>query len=405
MTLADDLVMELLVTPEGRRHPYDRYRRLREIAPVHKGQGPMWFLTDHTHTEIVLRDPRMGRVEPGTPPGSLPGDNPPRSQSAFIRYGVVFLNPPDHTRLRGLISRVFTPSHVAALRPDVDAIVAQVVRTILDQREVDVMETLAFEVPIQIIGEMIGVPPADRHRFKAVVRDSAAAMEAGVTDEQIAAAASSMEIMEDYFRDFVNRRRTEPKDDLTSLLLSARDIDDRLTEDELIGTLILLYAAGFETTTNLLGNGVACLLEHPDVFHQLGHDPSLVPAAVEEMARLETPLQVISRTAFEPTEIDGRPVAPGDTVVMFLGAANRDPARYDSPDRLLLDRPPTATLAYSAGIHFCLGANLARLEGHTVFAALARHFRSLTLLDSELAWRGMLLMRGLEHLHVRFEPH
>ena len=270
--------------------------------------------------------------------------------------------------------------------------------------DVDVMDVLAFRLPVQVIGQLVGVPPSDRDEFRTLVRDSAAALEPGVTAEQLEVAEHAMAIMDDYFRWLIARRRANLEHDLVSALIAARDGEDRLSEDEMVATLILLFAAGFETTTNLIGNGLLCLLRNPDQFARLRAEPDLVPSAVEEMLRFESPVQVDARTAFEPVEIDGHRIDSGETVVTFLGAANRDPAEFVDPERFDVTRDPNHPLSFAAGIHYCLGANLARLEGRIVFDRLVRRTADIEWLDDTPDWRGTLILRGVNHLHVRTTP-
>jgi len=248
------------------------------------------------------------------------------------------------------------------------------------------------------------VPPSDRDQFRTSVRDAAAALEAGVTEEQLDAAERAMAAMDDYFRHLIARRRKDLEHDLVSALIVARDGEDRLSEDELVATLMLLFAAGFETTTNLIGNGLLCLLRNPGELDRLRADPALVGSAVEEMLRYESPVQVDARTAFEAVEIDGHTVEEGDTVVTFLGAANRDPAEFDDPERFDVARDPNYPLSFAAGIHYCLGANLARLEGKVVFDRLVRRFADIRWLDTTPEWRGTLILRGVNHLNVALTP-
>ena len=401
----DGLVMETLLSPEGRADPYPRYRLLRDAAPVHHSElGPVWFLTRWSDCSNVLRDPRLGK-------GSLDADRaalfspglPPRQRSV-MGNSMLFVNPPDHTRLRGLVSRGFTPRQIARLEAHIGHMADVIVERMAEAGEVDVMDALAFRLPVQVIGELVGVPPSDRDQFRVLVRNAAAALEPGVTEIQLDAAEHAMAVMDDYFRGLIARRRRDLDHDLTSALIAARDGDDRLTEDEMVATLILLFSAGFETTTNLIGNGLLCLLRNPDQFDRLRADPALVDSAVEEMLRFESPVQVDARTAFEPVEIDGHTITTGETVVTFLGAANRDPAVFPDPDRFDVTRHPNHPLSFAAGIHYCLGANLARLEGRVVFDRLTRRFADIAWLDNGPDWRGTLILRGVNHLNVAVTP-
>ena len=401
----DGLVMETLLTPEGRADPYPRYRQLRDVAPVHRSDlGAVWFLTRWADCNAVLRDPRLGKGDLNDDRRALFNPGLPPRQQTVMGNSMLFVNPPDHTRLRGLVSRGFTPRRMQDLEAHVGHMADVIVDRMAVEGDVDVMDALAFRLPVQVIGELVGVPPSDRDQFRTLVRASAAALEPGVTAEQVEDAEHAMAIMDDYFRSLIERRRADLEHDLVSALIAARDGEDRLSEDEMVATLILLFAAGFETTTNLIGNGLLCLLRNPDQFARLRAEPGLVGSAVEEMLRFESPVQVDARTAFEPVEIDGHRVGAGETVVTFLGAANRDPAEFVDPERFDVARDPNHPLSFAAGIHYCLGANLARLEGRIVFDRLVRRTADIEWLDDAPDWRGTLILRGVNHLHVRITP-
>lgn len=401
----DGLVMETLLTPEGRADPYPRYRQLRDVAPVHRSDlGAVWFLTRWADCNAVLRDPRLGKGDLNDDRRALFNPGLPPRQQTVMGNSMLFVNPPDHTRLRGLVSRGFTPRRMQDLEAHVGHMADVIVDRMAVEGDVDVMDALAFRLPVQVIGELVGVPPSDRDQFRTLVRASAAALEPGVTAEQVEDAEHAMAIMDDYFRSLIERRRADLEHDLVSALIAARDGEDRLSEDEMVATLILLFAAGFETTTNLIGNGLLCLLRNPDQFARLRAEPDLVGSAVEEMLRFESPVQVDARTAFEPVEIDGHRVGAGETVVTFLGAANRDPAEFVDPERFDVTRDPNHPLSFAAGIHYCLGANLARLEGRIVFDRLVRRTADIEWLDDAPDWRGTLILRGVNHLHVRITP-
>ena len=401
----DGLVMETLLTPEGRADPYPRYRQLRDVAPVHRSDlGAVWFLTRWADCNAVLRDPRLGKGDLNDDRRALFNPGLPPRQQTVMGNSMLFVNPPDHSRLRGLVSRGFTPRRMQDLEAHVGHMADVIVDRMAVEGDVDVMDALAFRLPVQVIGELVGVPPSDRDQFRTLVRASAAALEPGVTAEQVEDAEHAMAIMDDYFRSLIERRRADLEHDLVSALIAARDGEDRLSEDEMVATLILLFAAGFETTTNLIGNGLLCLLRNPDQFARLRAEPDLVGSAVEEMLRFESPVQVDARTAFEPVEIDGHRVGAGETVVTFLGAANRDPAEFVDPERFDVARDPNHPLSFAAGIHYCLGANLARLEGRIVFDRLVRRTADIEWLDDAPDWRGTLILRGVNHLHVRITP-
>ena len=404
---ADALLFELLATPEGRADPYPRYAQLRENWPVHwlaldASESGAWVLTRFDHCQAVLRHPRVGKDFAAMQRRWGLSDNELVAQQAFSsdRPSMLFSDPPDHTRLRGLVSKAFTPRTVEALRPHILRLADELLDDLGGEAEVDVMAALAFPLPVTVIGEMLGVPRPDRPQFQHLVRAAAAALEPFVSPEAITAANQATLEMEDYFRHLVAERRAALGDDLLSLLIAAEDDGDKLTTSELLSTAILLFAAGFETTTNLIGNGLLALLRHPDQLERLRHDPSLLPSAVEELLRYDSPVQVNGRIAGEGVEVDGHTFPAGSTVLTLLGAANRDPLRFPDPDRLDVGRADGASISFGSGIHFCLGAALARVEGQVVFGRLLERYPRIELLDQQPRYRDSITLRGLADLRV-----
>ena len=312
---------------------------------------------------------------------------------------LLWLDPPDHTRLRGLVAKAFTPKRVEALRPAVERLADDLLDGL--GGEVELMEALANPLPVTVIGELLGVPPADRPRFLPLSRAGTLAFEPSAGPEEIAAANRAGEEMQAYFRDLFARRRDDPGDDLLTELMAVEERGDVLSEQELVSTAILLFGAGFETTANLIGNGLLALLRHPDQLARLRDDPSLVRPAVDELLRFDGPVQVDARTAFTDLDLDGAVVPAGEVVVALLGSANRDEARFTEPDHLDVGRDEGPSLAFGAGIHHCLGAALARMEGQVVFAGLLRRFECMELLDESPPWRDTITMHGLEALPLR----
>jgi cytochrome P450 len=399
---ADEVVFEILGGETGRADPYPLYRRLREGRPVHRSPSTgVWFVSDYGVAKQVLHDPRFGRGE-GSMMGAM-ADAEVAERSGDMRRSspnMLFADPPDHTRLRGLVSRAFTPRRVEELRPRLVALVDPLLDAVAGDQEVDLLDAVAFRFPVAVIGELVGVPEADRDQFRTLVRASTAMIEASPSAEALAEAQRSMGEMSDYFHDLVARRRREPSGDLLSAMIAIEDADgDRLTEDELVSTAILLFGAGFETTTNLIGNGTLCLLRHPDQMHRLRADPTLLLTAVEEMLRFESPVQLDARSALVDAEVAGRPVEAGTSVVTFLGAANRDPQVFAEPDAFDVARSPNSPLSFGWGIHHCLGAHLARLEGEVVFGRMLDRFARIDLAE-EPVWRQSITLRGLEGLRV-----
>jgi cytochrome P450 len=270
-----------------------------------------------------------------------------------------------------------------------------------DHDTVDAIGALAFPLPSLVISELVGVPIEDRAWLREPISKLVVTLEPSLTDAQYEAAAAAAPGVYDYFVELVAKRRAQPTEDLISALIAARDGHDRLTEGELLSTVMLLFAAGFETTTNLIGNGLLALLRHPDQLRLLCADPSSIPTAVEEILRYDSPVQLDARTAFEAVELaDGHVVEPGDLLVTLLGAANRDPAKIAEPERFDVTRDEVPLISFATGIHYCLGASLARLEGAVVLERLLARFPNLELAESDPPWLERLTLRGLERLSV-----
>ena len=408
-TTADNLLITLMLTPDGRADPYPLYRELRDAAPVLRSAlGPI-VLSRHEDCLAALRNPKLGRgsefrKEGGGSPLSLGLDLDPELRQSFFDRSVdnmLFADPPDHTRLRALSSRAFTPARVEAMRPAIQAMVDDVLDAVEAAGEVDVMTELAFPLPVRVIGEFVGVPPADRAQFQPLVRVSAAAIEPTADGDTLRAAIAAQEEMRAYFRDLLAKRRRDPQDDFLSALAQATDSNDALTDEEIVATSILLFAAGFETTTNLIGNGLLALLRAPDQLDRWRKDPALAHTAVEELLRWDSPVQVNLRTALQPAEIAGEALEPGDVLLVLQGGANRDPDRFDHAETLDVARSDNQPLSFGWGIHHCLGAPLARMEGEIVFNSLFERFGSIELLDENPEWRPNLTLRGLAALPVR----
>jgi cytochrome P450 len=400
---ADALLAELVATPEGRADPYPRYASLRASAPVHRSAFGFWALTRYDDCQMVLRHPGVGKDFSGAV-ASLGLDGQMAEEQARFRNdrsNMLVTDPPDHTRLRGLVTRAFTPRTVERLRPSIVTLVDELLDG-FGTGEVDVVAALAFPLPVTVIGEMLGVPAADRPGLRPLVRSLTAVLELVVTPEAMAEAAAAEASLVEYFRGLVTERRARPQDDLLSQLIAAEDAGDQLTEEELISTAILLFAAGFETTTHLIGNGLLALLRNPDQLARLRADRSLLRPAVEELLRYDSPVQIAARTAYEDLTIDGHHVEAGSVILGLLGAANRDPGHFSDPERLDVGRAEGGPISFGGGIHFCLGAALARLEGQIVLDRLLDRFATMELVDDHPTHRDSLTLRGLVDLRVRF---
>jgi cytochrome P450 len=400
---ADALLAELVATPEGRADPYSRYASLREHAPVHRSAFGFSVLTRYDDCIQLLRHPGVGKDFSGAVSAMGLTEQEQAEQAAFRndRSNMLFADPPDHTRLRRLASRAFTPRSVEALRPRVVALVDG----LLDRfgpGEVEVMDALAFPLPVTVIGEMLGIPAEDRPQFRPLVRAVTAVLELVVSPEQLHAATEASVTLEAYFADLIAERRASPRDDLLTRLIQAEDEGERLSEYELISTAILLFAAGFETTTHLLGNGLLALARNDDQLARLHADRTLLRPAVDELLRYDSPVQITARTAYEDVPLPHDTIASGTTVLALIGAGNRDPERFTNPDRLDVGRSEAPPLSFGSGIHHCLGAALARLEAQVVLDRLLDRFRTFEVVGGEPVHRDSLTLRGVVDLPMRF---
>jgi cytochrome P450 len=378
--------------------PYSVHARLRAqhpVAPViMPGGTPAWLVTGYAQARAALNDPRLLKLPKGWRPD-------PDSIIASLDLHMLNLDPPDHERLRKLVNKAFTARRVEQLRPRITAITQGLLDDMSTQREVDLLAAFAFPLPITVICELLGVPVADRDQFRAW---SATIVADAVSPEVFTDHATAMT---GYFQSLLAARRREPADDLLSALISARDEGDRLSENELLSMMFLLLVAGHETTVNLIASGTLALLLNPGELARLSADRSLLGSAVEELLRYVNPVNTATfRFAGEAVEIDGMSIGPGEVVLVSLSGANRDPSRYACPDRLDLSRDSSGHLAFGHGIHYCLGAPLARLEAEIAFGMLLERFGSMTLAvpPDALRWRPSTLIHGLESLPVRLAP-
>ncbi len=382
---------------EFRADPYRHYRRMRTHDPVHFIEDPgLWALTRYADVLAALRDERLSAERFQL---TFPEMQASALISSFARM-MLLRDPPDHTRLRLLVSKAFTPRVVERLQPRVQSIVDGLIDAVERRGETDLMQSIAGPLPVMVIAELLGLPWSDREQLKrwsdalVVLADGSLAPAGFPQAEQSAAEFKA------YLGAILAERRAHPCDDLISGLLAAHEHDDRLTEDELFATCVLLLIAGHETTTNLIGNGMLALLRHPDQLARLRGDPSLIRSAIEELLRYESPVQLTSRVAKVDLEIDGQLVRAGQEVCLVLAAANRDPEQFADPDRLDLARVDNHHLAFGFGLHFCLGAPLARLEGQIAVASLLRRLPELRLANEGVEWREGIMMRALTALPI-----
>ncbi len=381
--------------------PYPFYRRLREAAPVLKTPQGFWLLTRYDDVAFGLRDKRFGKDFVGNMKRRYGGTGRMEEPAvASLSRTMLVQDPPDHTRLRGLVTKAFTARRVADMRPRIRALVDEQLDRVADKGEMDVMRDLAHRLPVIVICDMLGIPEEHRAPFLAGSNVNGRILEpVPMTREELDQANQNTVMAGVYFRQLCELRRQDPQDDLTTELVKAEEAGDKLSAEELEANIGLLFGAGHETTTNLIGNGLLALHRHPDQWERLKDDPTLIPNAVEELLRYDSSVQLTGRVTHAEVEIGGVAVGPEQSVVMLLGAANRDPAQYPEPDRLDVGREHIRPLSFGGGIHHCLGAQLARLEAELVFSALIERMPNLTLPDKDRpAWRRSFTLRGLSTL-------
>lgn len=399
---------EELVSPAFYQNPYPLYARLRTEAPVVWSERMgAWLLTRYADVIATLRDAEhfssrgrllaaLDRLTPTERAQLQPFEN-------HFTGGLINSDPPDHTRMRTLINKAFSPRMVDQMRSRVERLVNEFLDGVQQQRTMDVIKDLAYPLPATVIAEMLGAPAADRDRFKGWSEAIFAIQGRGrLTFAQLAHAQEHLLQFRDYLRELIAVRRETPHDDLLGQLVAVEMAGDHLTEAELLTTCVTLLTAGHETTTNLIGSTIYTLLRHPEQLQAIRHDPTLLPDAIEEVLRFESPLQRNPRRLAQEYEYGGQPMKKGDFVLQMLGSANRDPAVFTGADQFDLHRQPNRHVAFGFGLHFCLGAPLARLEAPIAVQLVLERMPRLQLATATPAWMHHNLVRGLAALPVLF---
>jgi len=409
-------MIDLLLLPERRRSgvaynpldprmvqdPYPAYAALRDRAPAHRSQLlRAWLFTRHADVDAILGDHRRFCNDPRK--GSIPvlrraRLNPPEESS------MVMVDPPDHTRLRALVNEAFTPNAVASLEPRIRTNLAVLLDETADRSVFDLIESVARPLPVVVMAEMLGVPPADRATFSSWSAKGARVIEPTSGIREWRAAKAAGQAFDAYFRGIIRERRASPREDIVSALLHARAEEDRLSDRETLNILRDFLFAGNEVTANLIGNGVLALLRHPEQLERLRGDPELVSGAVDELLRFDSPVQTDFRYVLTDCEVNGQALRQRENVVLLLGAANRDPEVFEDPDRLDVGRRARGHVSFGRGIHHCAGAPLARLTGRIVLETLLERFRSMTLTGHGARFRPGVVLRSLKSLPVRCVP-
>ncbi len=407
----DPITFRDLLDQETKHHPSAFFGRLREQAPLVRFASPLapqggWIVTNYDDAIAMLKDPRLTKdSRKVSPPEETPASTDERADimSRFftLRRDMLTVDPPDHTRLRGLVSKAFTPRMIAQLRPRIQQIADELLDAVQEQGKMDLIADFAFPLPITVISEMLGIPVEDRKQFRLWSQT----IVTGTAGPQPEKALASGEAFVQYIKTLVAEKHTHPGGDLISGLVQAEERGDTLNETELISTVLLLIVAGHETTVNLIGNGTLALLLHPDQMDLLRADLSLLPMAIEELLRCTVPLLLSSpRWANEDISIQGQVIRKGEMVFVSLIGANTDPHQFLDPERVDITRQENQHVAFGKGIHFCLGAPLARLEGQIALGTLLQRMPHVRLASKpeQLTWTQSPLLRGLTSLPVTF---
>ena len=380
--------------------PYPFYRRLRETAPVMRTPLGYWLVTRYEDAALALRDRRFGKDFAANMErryGKTAMEEPAISSLART---MLVLDPPDHTRLRGLVAKAFTARRIADMRPRIAALVDQQLDRVQSRGEMDVIADLAHRLPVIVICDLLGIPEDHRGPFLAGSNVNGRILDpVPMSRSELDQANANTQMAGLYFDRLCELRRREPQDDLTSEMVRTEEAGDRLTAEELRANIGLLFGAGHETTTNLIGNGLLALHRNPEQWERLKENPDLIPGMVEELLRFDSSVQLTGRVTTADVELSGTTVPANESVIILLGAANRDPEQYEDPDRLDVTRQNVRPLSFGGGIHHCLGAQLARLEAELVFARLVERMPTLKLPQKDQPeWKRNFTLRGLVRL-------
>jgi cytochrome P450 len=399
-------IVGALMTPAGREDPYPLYAEARALGPLRRFKDlPMYLCTGYSEINQVLRDPAFGKDDFDAWAAEVRDQLVPDGSVETIARSILATNPPDHRRVRSLVGSAFTQRRIAGLEPAIERMTASLLddlaRRGAGRTPVDFMEHVAFRLPVTVICELLGIPEDDRYRFRPLAHELTAALELMESFENLGPADAATRELRAYFTELTGQRRREPQDDLVSALVQVNDEQDgRLSDVELLVNLILLFVAGFETTTNLLGNGLHLAFQHPEALEPVRSGEIPVAAFVEEVLRFDSPVQLTSRVAVtDDAKARQVPVARGEQVMMLIGAAHRDPERFADPDVFNPARPDNVPLSFGAGIHYCLGQGLARLEAQVAFRALFERFPEMAPAAPPTR-RDRLVLRGYETLPV-----
>jgi pimeloyl-[acyl-carrier protein] synthase len=395
-----------------RDDPFPAYAALQRLEPRHDSPMGAWILSRHEDCAAVLRNPAMSVSNDSIDrefltqswltrqlfKGALQSERPTSAGRDLMRHLLLFLDAPDHTRIRALVSKAFTPKAVASAEPGIRAQIEENVERLRSRGRMELISEFAYPLPARIICALMGVPPEDHEVVVSQAPALARALDPITTAEIMRESDRAVEVLTEYLDGLIESRRRQPADDLVSALITAEESGDRLSRQELLSILVLLLLAGHETTANLVGNGLLALIRHPEALRRWRDEPEVGRAGVEELLRFCGPIQMTQRITTEPTAVGTEVIPPGRLVILVIGAANRDPRVFDNPGELRLDRDPNPHLALSSGAHFCIGAPLARLEARLMLDGLVS-LRELQV-TGPVRWRESFTIRGLKALQL-----
>ncbi|MBW4596129.1 MAG: cytochrome P450 [Brasilonema angustatum HA4187-MV1] len=397
-----------LFDPKFNANPYPTYHRLRESDPVHRYfVGGDWIVTRYADVKAVLKS---GRVRTDDRPKSIQERNKylkdkeknlntlAYTTSRFLFY----MNPPDHTRLRGLVGKAFSPVVVERMRPHIQEIVDELLDKVRHKGSMDIVADLASPLSVSVISMLLGIPKEAQQQLHQWTNVLSRILDPLVSLEEYQAMNKATKEIQEYLRTLIAEREKDPQEDLISNLIAAQEQNDRLSQKDILAICTLLFGAGEETTGNTIGNGILALLQHPNQIEQLKTEPTKIQSAVEEIIRYDSAIQMLTRIAIDNLEVGNRTIKAGEKIVLCLGAANRDPAQFPEPDELNINRGQNQHVAFADGIHYCLGAALARVEAQIAINTLIQQFPDIKLASNKIEWKKSIVIRGLKALPVSF---
>jgi cytochrome P450 len=401
---ANEAFAEILFSPEGRLDPHARYRRLREAVPIHRSTMGIWVLTRYDDVNESLRSKRVGKDVYTFMAGRFSGDWEQHAALRKLASTMLWANPPEHTRLRRIVNRAFTLKHVMEHRAFIERRVDELIEPIAEAGGGDICNDFCFPLPLSVVAGLIGVPQEEAPLLREPIRNFQRTFELGMTASELRKADEAAEFLDEYYGNLVHQKYRKRGDDLLSALIDTEDAGDRLDYAELVQMCHMIIAAGSETTTFFLTNGIRLFTEHPDQADLVRGDPTLLDQALDEILRVDPPAHMIPRTTSEPLELSGVHIPEGSRLMVLIAAANRDPAHFTDPDMFDVTRKESAPISFGAGIHSCPGWRLARLQAEVVFPALLRRFPRVEITEP-LRHRPRVAFPQVEAMHVSVGTH